>query len=302
MDAFQYWRQPTCAYSTNDEPKRDYPRIIIQELESQREEMLREERERRLDNVNKSFEKSCKWYLSCKTASSISTPDSHSHPIKIQEFTYKDLQLATANFSDSKLLGRGRHDRVYKAVLRSGRLVAVKKSSANDLDNEIGILSSLYSPSLVNLLSFSTNSHGHRLFVEFMSNDTLYKQPDMVNSSPVGGGLGNLADKKGEIHERVRSWVPAPWDARIRKMVAAVEAKCVRSCRERRLSMKEMARCLGELSKLNSWNGLSNPFIMGEDVEIVKTPLKNRRLELEVPSNLMELGLQLEISDFRIDD
>ncbi|KAG6414134.1 hypothetical protein SASPL_126852 [Salvia splendens] len=56
--------------------------------------------------------------------------------------------------------------------------------------------------------------------------------------------------------------------------------ECVRSCRERRLSMKEVARCLGEL--LNSWNGLSNPCIMGKDVEIVETPLKNQQLELEV--------------------
>ncbi|KAG6414300.1 hypothetical protein SASPL_127019 [Salvia splendens] len=45
-------------------------------------------------------------------------------------------------------------------------------------------------------------------------------------------------------------------------MVAAVAAKRVRSCRERRLSMKEVARCLGELSKLNSQNELSNPCII----------------------------------------
>ena len=116
-------------------------------------------------------------YLSCKTDSSVSTSD----PFQIQEFTYKDLQLATANFSDSKLLGRGSHGRVYKAVLRSGRLVAVKKPSSNDLDNEIDILSSLYSPSLVNLLGLSTNSHGRRLLVEFRSSDKLY---DFLHINP----------------------------------------------------------------------------------------------------------------------
>ena len=44
--------------------------------------------------------------------------------------------------------------------------------------------------------------------------------------------------------------------------------------------MKEVARCLGELIELNSWNGLLNPFIMGEDVEIIEMPLKNQKLEL----------------------
>ena len=59
MDAFNYWRQLTCANTTNDESERDYPRIIIQELEKQREEMLQDERKRRLDNMKKSFENSC---------------------------------------------------------------------------------------------------------------------------------------------------------------------------------------------------------------------------------------------------
>ncbi|KAL1535089.1 non-specific serine/threonine protein kinase [Salvia divinorum] len=344
-------------------------------------------------------------YLSCKTDSSISTADSH--PIKIQEFTYKDLQLATANFSDSKLLGRGSHGLVYKAVLRCGRLVAVKKPSApplspNDLDNEIDILSTLHSPCLVNLLGFSTNAHGRRLLVvEFMSNGTLYdvlhtnprppnwprrlrlalqtaravetlhsSSPPVIHrdiksanvlidrnlnarlgdfglalrcvddyrlrSTPPAGTMGyldpcyvtpdNLSTKtdvfsfgillleiisgrkaldmansppsvvdwaiplirKGKFSSVYDPRVPAPRDARVRKMVAVVAAKCVRSCRERRPSMKEVARCLGELSKLNSWNGLSNPCIMGEDVGIVETPLKNQ-LELGVRSNLMEL-------------
>ncbi|KAG6405830.1 hypothetical protein SASPL_133424 [Salvia splendens] len=92
--------------------------------------------------------------------------------------------------------------------------------------------------------------------------------------------------RKGKFMSVYDPRVLAPRDTRVRKMVAV---KCVRVCRERRLSMKEVARCLGELSKLNSWNGLSNPCIMGEDVEIVETPLKNQRLELGVRSYLVEL-------------
>ncbi|KAG6425120.1 hypothetical protein SASPL_115544 [Salvia splendens] len=98
----------------------------------------------------------------------------------------------------------------------------------------------------------------------------------MVNSSPLVVDWAILLIRKGKFMSGYDPRVLAPRDARVRKIVAAVAAKCVRTCRERRLSMKEVARCLGELSKLNSWNGLSNPCIMGEDVEIVETPLKNQ--------------------------
>lgn len=102
--------------------------------------------------------------------------------------------------------------------------------------------------------------------------------------------------------------VPPPKDAMVRKMLAVVAAKCVRSCRERRPSMKEVVRCLSELSKLvplHSWNGLANPCLMVENVGRpvqstsvldddygVVTPLRNPGrvdLELGIRSNLMEL-------------
>ncbi|KAL9259672.1 Serine/threonine-protein kinase-like protein [Drosera capensis] len=74
----------------------------------------------------------------------------HQNPIKIQQFQYTDLELATSNFSTQKLLGRGSHGLVYKAVLPSGRLVAVKKPSRRDpsseFDNELTVLSHLNSP------------------------------------------------------------------------------------------------------------------------------------------------------------
>ncbi|KAK9282690.1 hypothetical protein L1049_010910 [Liquidambar formosana] len=150
-------------------------------------------------------------YLSCRAVSAISTADSqtpssttntapHNHPqkppIKIQQFEYSDIEAATNGFSDQKLLGKGSHGCVYKAVLR-GRLVAVKKPSrglaprlasssssapeiANEVDNEIDILSKIHSPRLVNLVGFSNDSKDRLLVVEFMSNGTLY---DILHSS-----------------------------------------------------------------------------------------------------------------------
>ncbi|KAI3984172.1 hypothetical protein MKX01_011126 [Papaver californicum] len=144
-------------------------------------------------------------YLSCNAESAILTSNSTTKnkptkkkeeesklekPIKYEEFQYKDLQLATNNFSEQKILGKGSHGCVYKAVLGNGRLVAVKKpsrssslnltsnnlDSKNEVDNEIDILSKIQSPRLVNLLGFTTDDSIDRLLVvEFMSNGTLYE-------------------------------------------------------------------------------------------------------------------------------
>lgn len=152
-------------------------------------------------------------YLSCKTESSISISNPQprfiknktqknqespiriqENPIKVQEFSYSDLEIATNNFSPQKLLGRGSHGLVYKAILKNGVQVAVKRPSrgtcqsksklsssfthpkhtVNEVENEIEILSHIHSPRLVNLLGFTNDSKDRLLVVEFMSNGTLY--------------------------------------------------------------------------------------------------------------------------------
>ncbi|KZV19563.1 serine/threonine-protein kinase-like protein [Dorcoceras hygrometricum] len=348
-------------------------------------------------------------YLTCKAESSISTADSHSsastsssargkeeNPITIQEFNYKDLELATNNFSDAKLLGRGSHGLVYKGVLRGGRLVAIKKRSRmekpSEFDNEFDILSTLQSPRLVNLVGFtksSSRSQDRLLVVEFMSNGTLYDvlhlnskllswgrriklalqtakaidtlhslDPPVIHrdiksanvlidrnfnarlgdfgfalrcvddyrlrSTPPAGTMGyldpgyvtpdNLSTKtdvfsfgillleiisgrkaidvghsppsivdwaiplirKGNLLDIYDPRIGPPKDVSVRKQLAVVAAKCVRSCRERRPSMWDVVQCLSELSKLaplHSWNGLANPCLM---VESVGKPVKSR--------------------------
>lgn len=341
-------------------------------------------------------------YLSCKAESSISTADSHSltsssrnakekeNPITIQEFNYRDLELATNYFSDAKLLGRGSHGLVYKGVLRGGRLVAVKKPSQrmenpNECDNEFDILSRLQSPRLVNLVGFTktgSRSQDRLLVVEFMSNGTLYDvlhlnskllnwgrriklalqtakaidtlhslNPPVIHrdiksanvlidrnfnarlgdfglalrcvddyrlrSTPPAGTMGyldpgyvtpdNLSTKtdvfsfgillleiisgrkaidvghsppsivdwaiplirKGNLLDIYDPRIAPPKDVSVRKQLAVLAAKCVRSCRERRPSMRVVVECLSELSKLvpvHSWNGLANPCLMVESV------------------------------------
>ncbi|KAL1362512.1 hypothetical protein HN51_010764 [Arachis hypogaea] len=138
-------------------------------------------------------------------------------PIKIQHFHYSDLEAATNGFSERKLLGKGSHGYVYKAVVR-GRPVAVKRPSRphhpnlppkpspmvssssssasapefiisnNEVDNEIDILSKIQSPRLVNLVGFTNDSQDRLLVVEFMSNGTLY---DVLHSSSSNNNNNN---------------------------------------------------------------------------------------------------------------
>lgn len=357
-------------------------------------------------------------YWSCKAESAIAvdTPSKKSgdflqgnedlgKPInkKIQHFDYSDLEEATNNFSEQKLLGRGSHGLVYKALLRNGRLVAVKKPShhnhrhsavstlpENEVENEIDILSKLHSPRLVNLVGF-TNSSPHQnqnrlLVVEFMSNGTLYdnlhisQQPpnwgrrirlalqtakaiDTLHSSvppvihrdiksanilidrnfnarlgdfglalrchvddyrllstPPAGTMGyldpgyvtpdNLSTKtdvfsfgillleiisgrkaidvshsppsivdwaiplirRGKLLSVFDPRIPPPKDPTVRKQLAVIAAKCVRTCRERRPSMKEIVESLSFLTKFRSWNGIGNPCMM---VDTVRPPVEH---------------------------
>jgi serine/threonine protein kinase len=341
-------------------------------------------------------------YLSCKADSAIAiistTPSSQASsspstsrtkqekPIKIRQFNYSDIEAATDGFSDQKLLGKGSHGCVYKAVLR-GRHVAVKKPSKDleigqEVDNEIEILSKIHSPRFVNLLGFANDTKDRLLVVEFMSNGTLYdtlhsnsrppnwgrritmalqiakavdtlhsQNPPVIHrdiksanvlidrnfnarlgdfglalmcgvdddyrlkSTPPAGTIGyldpcyvtpdNLSTKTdvfsfgiflleiisgrkaidvGHSPSSIVDWaIPlikkgklvAIYDPRtvplkdpmIRKQLALIASKCVRSCRERRPSMKEVVDWLAALSKvvpLHSWNGFNNPCMMVE--------------------------------------
>lgn len=356
-------------------------------------------------------------YFSCTAESAISTSNSTNpssqkteKPIKIQTFDYSDIEAATNNFSDTKLLGKGSHGYVYKAVLR-GRPVAVKRPSrplnavtprptslssplTSEVDNEIDILSKIQSPRLVNLLGFTNDSKDRLLVVEFMSNGTLYdvlhsssrtcnwgrrirlalqtaKAIDILHSStppvihrdiksanvlidrsfnarlgdfglalrgheddyrlrstPPAGTMGyldpcyvtpdNLSTKtdvfsfgillleiisgrkaiditysppsivdwaiplvkKGKLLAVYDPRIEPPKDPVVRKQLAVIAAKCVRSCRERRPSMKEIVGWLTGLCKLvplHNWNGFNNPCMM---IETVGRPIEARNVHV----------------------
>lgn len=110
------------------------------------------------------------------------------------------------------------------------------------------------------------------------------KAIDVVHSPPSIVDWAIPLIRRGKFLAIYDPRIVPPKDALVRKHLAVVAAKCVRSCRERRPSMKEVAQCLSGLSKLvphHSWNSFTNPCLM---VETVGRPVETRS------SNLRENG------------
>ncbi|PIN26945.1 Serine/threonine protein kinase [Handroanthus impetiginosus] len=100
-------------------------------------------------------------------------------------YELQELEVATDNFSPSRIVGKGSHGCVYRGVLKDGRPVAIKKQSSElpklqdntKLANEARILSTLHPNSyILNLLGISQDTFGNKIIVtEYMQNGTLHE-------------------------------------------------------------------------------------------------------------------------------
>ncbi|WVZ05268.1 hypothetical protein V8G54_018614 [Vigna mungo] len=104
---------------------------------------------------------------------------------------------------------------------------------------------------------------------------------------------------KGKLLAVYDPRIAPPKDPVVRKQLTVIAAKCVKSCRERRPSIKEVVTWLCELCKLvplHSWSGFNNPCMM---VEIVGRPVEARNGEFNSRLASVEEG-NIEALDGRL--
>ncbi|CAK9174338.1 unnamed protein product [Ilex paraguariensis] len=95
------------------------------------------------------------------------------------QYDFGTMRVATSNFSDSNMLGKGGFGNVYKGRLSNGQEIAVKRLSMNskqgDLEfkNEVLLMAKLQHKNLVRLLGFCLEGTEKLLIYEFLPNASL---------------------------------------------------------------------------------------------------------------------------------
>ncbi|XP_074295978.1 putative serine/threonine-protein kinase PBL28 [Silene latifolia] len=107
-------------------------------------------------------------------------------------FTLKEMEEATKAFSDENFIGKGGFGRVYKGVLRSGEVVAIKKmelppfkeaEGEREFRVEVDILSRLDHPNLVSLIGYCADGKHRFLVYEYMPNGNLQDHINRISET-----------------------------------------------------------------------------------------------------------------------
>ncbi|XVF04016.1 hypothetical protein REPUB_Repub05bG0044200 [Reevesia pubescens] len=111
----------------------------------------------------------------------------------IPEYSYKDLQKATYNFTT--LIGQGAFGPVYKAQMSTGETVAVKvlatdsKQGEKEFQTEVMLLGRLHHRNLVNLVGYCAEKGQHMLVYVYMSKGSLASHLYSENNEPLSWNL-----------------------------------------------------------------------------------------------------------------
>ncbi|KAG6700675.1 hypothetical protein I3842_08G123900 [Carya illinoinensis] len=93
-------------------------------------------------------------------------------------YSFSEVKKMTKNFKEN--LGEGGFGTVFKGILRSGRLVAVKmlnqsKANGQDFINEVATIGRIHHVNIVQLIGFCVHGSKRALIYEFMPNGSLNK-------------------------------------------------------------------------------------------------------------------------------
>ncbi|KAK4383027.1 putative leucine-rich repeat receptor-like protein kinase [Sesamum angolense] len=94
-------------------------------------------------------------------------------------FSYDEVKKCTNNFSESNQIGSGGYGKVYRGVLSTGQVVAIKRALQGSMQGglefktEIELLSRVHHKNLVSLVGFCFEQGEQMLVYDFMANGTL---------------------------------------------------------------------------------------------------------------------------------
>ncbi|XP_062226322.1 calmodulin-binding receptor-like cytoplasmic kinase 2 isoform X2 [Phragmites australis] len=110
-----------------------------------------------------------------------------------EQFSFQEICKATSNFSEQNKIGLGNFGTVYKATLRDGSIIAVKRATKNmygghlssEFRSEIHTLSNVEHLNLVKFIGYVEYEDERLIMVEYVNNGTLRQHLDGSRREPL---------------------------------------------------------------------------------------------------------------------